>query len=282
MFNHQAKEQSLRYLEKTQKSYKEWISKVTQKAQELFEQRVVTAEEIIQACEDYINTLVNSPKEFDKSVAEYKVEYQQFRDLSHQIEIEVKKQARVRKSTVGAGVATGAGVAALGPSAAMAVATTFGTASTGTAISALSGAAATNAALAWLGGGALAAGGAGMAGGQALLALAGPVGWIIGGLAITGGVVWNHSQNEKVIKEATKHTVQLKAEIRKLEAADKEVRALSMLTQKHADGVRVYITTLTEQPPADYRQFSKEQKELLGTLVNSVNALSYLLKKKIA
>ena len=39
----------------------------------------------------------------------------------------------------------------------MGVATTFGVASTGTAISALSGAAATNAALAWLGGGALAA-----------------------------------------------------------------------------------------------------------------------------
>jgi hypothetical protein len=282
MFNHQAKEQALRYLKKTQKSYEEWISKVTQKAQALFEQRVATAEEMIQACEDYINTLANSPKEFDKSVAEYKVEYQQFRDLSNQIEIEVKKQARVRKSTVGAGVATGAGVAALGPSAAMAVATTFGTASTGTAISALSGAAATNAALAWLGGGALTAGGAGMAGGQALLALAGPVGWTIGGLAIAGGVVWSHSQNEKVIKEATKHATQLKAEIRKLEAAGKEVTALSMLTQKHADGVRSHLTTLTEQAPADYRQFSKEQKELLGALVNSVNALSYLLKKKIA
>lgn len=60
-------------------------------------------------------------------------------------------------------VGTLAGVGALG------VVTTFGTASTGTAISALSGAAATNATLAWLGGGSLAAGGLGVAGGTAVL-----------------------------------------------------------------------------------------------------------------
>ncbi len=66
----------------------------------------------------------------------------------------------------------GAGIAVLGPTAAMAVATTFGTASTGTAIATLSGAAATNAALAWLGGGALAVGGGGMAAGKAFLAMA--------------------------------------------------------------------------------------------------------------
>lgn len=56
-----------------------------------------------------------------------------------------------------------AGVGAIG------FATTFGAASTGTAISTLSGAAATNATLAWLGGGSLAAGGLGVAGGAAVL-----------------------------------------------------------------------------------------------------------------
>ena len=77
-----------------------------------------------------------------------------------------------------AGVGLGVAVVALGPTAAMGIATTFGVASTGTAISALSGAAATNAALAWLGGGALAMNGGGMVAGKALLALAGPIGHI--------------------------------------------------------------------------------------------------------
>jgi len=56
----------------------------------------------------------------------------------------------------------------MAPTAAMWVATTFGTASTGTAISALSGAAAESAALAWLGGGTLAAGGGGMTAGRSV------------------------------------------------------------------------------------------------------------------
>ena len=88
------------------------------------------------------------------------------------------------------GVTAGAAVVSVAPTVAMWVATTFGTASTGTAISALSGAAATNAALAWLGGGALAVGGGGMAAGNAFLALAGPVGWGIAGAStdgLTGG-----------------------------------------------------------------------------------------------
>ena len=84
----------------------------------------------------------------------------------------------------------------MGPSAAMAVATTFGTASTGTAISALSGAAATNAALAWLGGGAIAAGGGGMAAGSTLLALAGPVGWGVSGCVLVGSGLYLNNRNK--------------------------------------------------------------------------------------
>ena len=73
--------------------------------------------------------------------------------------------AVIRGFAAGAGL--GVAVVTMGPTVAMGVATTFGVASTGTAISTLSGAAATNAALAWLGGGALAAGGGGMAAGEA-------------------------------------------------------------------------------------------------------------------
>ena len=100
-----------------------------------------------------------------------------WKQQAEKIELEYKK-AEVKAAGQGAaGVGAGVAVVTLGPTVAMGVATTFGVASTGTAISALSGAAATNAALAWLGGGALAAGGGGMAAGNALLALAGPVGW---------------------------------------------------------------------------------------------------------
>ena len=67
---------------------------------------------------------------------------------------------------------------------AMWVATTWGTAGTGTAISSLSGAAASNAAMAWLGGGTVASGGGGMAAGAAVLA--GGAAIAIAGVAVIG------------------------------------------------------------------------------------------------
>lgn len=113
------------------------------------------------------------------------------------------KAASVKNAGAGAaGIGAGVAVVTLGPTAAMGIATTFGVASTGTAISSLSGAAATNAALAWLGGGALAAGGGGMTAGNAFLALAGPVGWAMAGVAIitSGLMFWKFTSDKKKIE----------------------------------------------------------------------------------
>lgn len=282
MLNHNIKKQAIQRLKSAQQQYETLAADVMQQAQSLFALRQSTAESVIQACEDYINTLVNSPKEFDKSVTAFKVSYQEFTNLSHQIEIEANQQAAVRQSTVGAGVMAGAGVAALGPSAAMAIATTFGTASTGTAISALSGAAATNAALAWLGGGALAAGGSGMVGGQALLALAGPVGWTIGGIAVAGGALWANGQNGKAARQANQYTYQVELEIGKLKTAEVEVGGLKDLTEKHANGVLDNLAWLKDGAPADYRQFSTEQRQELAALINHIQALGKHLNQTLA
>lgn len=114
------------------------------------------------------------------------------------------KEAAIKNAGAGvAGAGVGIAVVTMGPTVAMGVATTFGVASTGTAISTLSGAAATNAALAWLGGGALAAGGGGMAAGNAFLALAGPVGWAIAGVALlsSGIFIWKTKSDQKHIED---------------------------------------------------------------------------------
>ena len=80
------------------------------------------------------------------------------------------------------GAMTGTAGGALAAFGAYSVATTFATASTGTAISTLSGAAATNATLAFFGGGSLASGGLGIAGGSAVLGglVAGPALLVMG------------------------------------------------------------------------------------------------------
>ena len=169
---------------------------------DLFDQRRRAADQVVVRVEDYVNRLAHSPKNFDKSVESYRVEVDRFSDHVQHLEVEAARVAKVGSATGTAGALAGVGVAALGPSAALAVATTFGTASTGTAVSTLSGAASANAALAWLGGGAMAAGGGGVAAGNALLAFAGPVGWTVAGVSLVGAAAYLRSRNAKYARIA--------------------------------------------------------------------------------
>lgn len=182
---------------------------------------------LIQEIELLLNSIANKPKEFEKTISDIQAEQKKFRD-AEEYAAEAMKAAVKSGISVAAGVAGGAAVASMAPSAAMWVATTFGTASTGTAISTLSGAAATKAALAWLGGGALSAGGAGVAGGQALLALAGPIGWGITGVTTAASVVALGHKNKKIADEAI-------AEAKKITIAGAEVNESSAKIQHLID-----------------------------------------------
>ncbi len=281
MLNRGLKKDSLKFLECAQNSYKDLSISVKQNAMELYELRRKSSDEVIASVECYINTLANSPKEFDKSFSEYKAEFKVFNDLLYELKIEAAKADLQVGSTAGAGVAAGVGVAALGPTAAMAIATTFGTASTGTAIATLSGAAATNAALAWLGGGALAAGGSGIAGGEAFLALAGPIGWAIGGIGLVGGGLLARKKNKEIAEKADRQRKEIEVGIATLKAANHEISSLISQTSSHTDGVNKLLSSLTEDAPTDYSIFTTDQKEKLAALINHIQSLSKLLNKKV-
>lgn len=151
MLNGDLKDDALKKLKSAENRYNQMADSVKDGAMKLLQLRHSSSHNIISLVEAYINTLSNSPKEFDKSYVAYKNEFQTFSKVLHELELENKESdINTASATVG-GVAAGVGVAAFAPTAAMAVASTFGVASTGTAISALSGAAATNAALAWHG-----------------------------------------------------------------------------------------------------------------------------------
>ncbi|EDX75373.1 hypothetical protein MC7420_1291 [Coleofasciculus chthonoplastes PCC 7420] len=67
MLNGDLKKKALAKLEATDKEYQTVATDVTKRAAELYEKRKATAEQVIQACEEYVNTLANSPKEFDNA-----------------------------------------------------------------------------------------------------------------------------------------------------------------------------------------------------------------------
>lgn len=246
----------------------------------LFLLRQKCSKDLIARGENFVNRLANTPKEFDKSWSELKAEIAEFDNVVEKLEEEYRA-SHIGKGTAAAGVAVGAGVAAFAPTAALAVATTFGTASTGTAIATLSGAAATNAALAWLGGGALAAGGGGMSAGSALLALAGPIGWGIGAAGIAGGTLLARRKNGKIIDEAQQEERQVRAKASELRVIERGAQELKMLTSDHYHGTESIIDVLEKTAPQDYCQFNTHQKDQLGALINHINALSKLINKKI-
>ena len=281
MFNSGLKKDSLRNLENAQKGYNTLTISVKKKAVELYELRRKSSDEVITSVEGYVNTLANSPKELDKSFSEYKAESKVFNDLLYELRIEAAKVDIQAGSAAGEGVAAGIGIAAFGPTAAMAIATTFGTASTGTAIASLSGIVATNTALAWLGGGALAAGGGGMVAGEAFLALAGPIGWTIGGIGLIGGGLLARNKNKKIAEKADQERKKIEVGIASMNTADHEISSLIYQTTIHTNGVKNLLFSLKKCAPNDYSTFESDHKESLASLINHIQSLSKLLNKKV-
>ncbi|MCP6760052.1 MAG: hypothetical protein NHB32_15160 [Fischerella sp. CENA71] len=280
MLNNTYRKEAQERLRRAVEKYEKACQRLQNAAETLYQTRVKRGVEIIKLCESYINTLTNSPKEFSKVVTELKFQLQEITGKDWEL-IYAEPNTNVVGSTAGAGVMAGAGVACFGPAAAMAFATTFGTASTGAVISSLSGAAATNAALAWLGGGAVAAGGGGMAAGNVLLAMAGPIGWTIGGAALIGSGMFLSKENKKIGEEANKRAFEIEGLTPKVDAKRTEVYLLEEQTVKLADLISNEVEYFQQNAPKDYHKFSQPLKARLGTLINSIQALSESLKKTV-
>ena len=266
-------------LSRTSKSYDEVYSLVCEAGEWLLQKRQ-EAVSLIENIEELVNSIACHPKSFETEIQEINIQKEKFKNAV-EFGIEQRKALETSAKSAGAGVAAGAAVASMAPTAAMWVATTFGTASTGTAISALSGAAATNAALAWLGGGALAAGGGGMAAGEALLALAGPIGWGMAGtsLAVSVWFVWRKKQK---IQESKKDEIaRLKNCVETLKEIKGKIDVISIETSTLSDGLKNSLSACGHMRGQDYTLFFDEQKQALGALVNNTKALSALLNETV-
>ena len=280
MLNNDIRKEAVKGFESAVRRQKRLANEVTNLAEELMELRSKSAKAAIIRVENYINLLANSPKEFEKSISEYKAEYKSFNsDLSKLAENSGSVELSSKK---GAGAAVGAAAAgAVAPTALMAIATTFGTASTGAAISSLSGAAAANAAAAWLGGGALAAGGGGMAVGKGIMAAAGPVGLAVGGFIVAGTVFHSRKKNTEIAKEANHQRKKVETQIAFLKVAKIKVSELIGLTNEHKNGVLRSLRWLKKNSPTNYRDFDTNEKDRLAALINHINSLSELLRKRV-
>lgn len=281
MLNSSLKKEAVEKLKKEVTNY-ENAQKNVQKATLNLHNSRISALEVIDNVERYINSIANTPKEFDKEFEAIRINTASFKALS-EITYDEKLMIKIAGGGATAGVAAGVATAAFAPTAAMAIATTFGTASTGAAISGLSGAAATNAALAWLGGGALAAGGGGMAAGNTLLALAGPIGWGIGAVSLVAGGVFASKKNKEAAIKADKERLEISKEHRKIDAIQYEIVELTSTTKKLMNELYEMITIFTNgaQDITSFEQYSSDQKQELIAIINNTSSLSNLFMKEI-
>ena len=168
----------------------------------------------------------------------------------------------VRTGALGASV--GVAVVTMGPTAAMGIATTFGVASTGTAISSLSGIASINAALAWLGGGTLATGGGGIAAGTLFLYLIGPIGWSISGLAFftSASLIFKGKKYKTNISNLFKEI--LERENKKYELATFEIKERIKRIKDECKNLGNAIENI-KTFGLDYNNMTEAQQYKLGT-----------------
>ena len=262
-------------LQLAQKKAEDAQGKTNQKIEELGN-HTATLYDCLNEIQGLFDSIRNIPQEEKLKYEKLCAIRLNWKQQAENIELEYKK-TEVKTTGQGvAGIGAGVAVAALGPSAAMGIATTFGVASTGTAISALSGAAATNAALAWLGGGALVAGGGGMAAGSAFLALAGPIGWAIAGVSVVAsGLMFWKTKSEKERLENI-YTLISKRDVKSYELAIVELSERIKRIQNES----VMLSKAIEKIKSfglDYHRMTEAQQYELGSYVNLMEASTMLL-----
>lgn len=282
MFNSTLKKEALRIHDETLKRYNASYEKMGSACEKLYEVRGDSVD-LIKMVERVINSIANTPKEFDTQMGKIGKELTKFRETEEYAKEAYNDSIKAGVNIAG-GVVAGVGVAAMAPTALMSIATTFGTASTGTAISALSGAAAQKAAVAWIGrtfAGFAVKEGAGMVVGQAFLALAGPIGWGITAASTGISLISLTTKNKELADNAVEEAKEIARAREALDETTEEVNVLKTKTDAFYDDMNKQRNRITGFMDTDYRSLAENDQYFLGTLVNNTLSLSVLLNETI-
>lgn len=282
MFNNNLKKEALKIHEKTLAEYNASYGIMGKSCELLYEIRGKSVE-LIKLVQEVVNSIANTPKQFDTELGKIGKELTKFKETEQYAKEAYDASLKAGVNIVG-GTTAGIGIASMAPTALMSIATTFGTASTGTAISALSGAAAQKAAMAWIGrtfAGFAVKEGAGMAAGQAFLALAGPIGWGITAASTGISLISLTNKNKDVAEKAVKEAKEIAKAREALDETTEKINALKAKTDQLFDDMNREKSKIMSFMNLDYLSLREEDKLFLGTLVNHTLSLSQLLNETI-
>ena len=282
MFNYSLKNEALKIHKNALEIYNASNEKMNNTCEKLYSKRKKSVE-VIKMVENVINSVANTPKDYNTKMGKVHKELNLFKETIEYANKAYDDALKAGVNIVG-GVATGVGVAAFAPTALMSLATTFGTASTGTAISALSGAAAQKAAVAWLGrtfAGAAVKQGAGMAVGKVFLSLAGPVGWGISAISTGASLISFSDKNRKLSDDIITEAKDIAKAKEELDETTERINELIITTCKIYNDINKQRKKISSLAYVNYNILDCETKTFLGTLVNNTLSLSELINKNI-
>lgn len=282
MFNNSLRKEALKIHEGMLEEYNQSYENMSMACERLYNARMKSID-LIMLVERVINSIANTPKEFNTQLGKIHRELIKFHETEEYAKEAYDASLKAGASIVGSSAAA-LGFASMAPNALMSIATTFGTASTGTAISALSGAAAQKAAMAWIGrtfAGFAVKEGAGMAAGKAFLAFAGPVGWGISAVSTGISLISLSNKNKEISDKAIKEAKEMAEAREALDETTFKVTALDAETNDLLYDIDRQKNNITSLMNVNYISLSKKSKLFLGTLVNNTLSLSMLLNKTI-
>lgn len=282
MLNFKLKEEALKIYKEHEDRYNASQKQMKDSSERLYNVRLEAIDNILMV-ENVVNSIANTPKEFEIELGKINEIVSNFKKTE-----EFAKESYENAVRAGVGIAEGAAlglsIATMAPSAFMGIATTFGTAATGTAISTLSGAAARKAAIAWLGrtfAGFMVKQGAGMAAGQAFLALAGPIGWTINGGTVALSLLSLNKKNAELANQVMNEA----KEISKMRESIDEIKDIlddiTLKTSTINEDILDDKDKLKELKDSDYNKLNEDNRNFLGSIVNNILSLSTLIGKKI-
>lgn len=199
LFNSDAKKEALQRLEKAQRDYESNGKRANTIVQSLYEKK----KEAIEAIESAERILIKQPDfgtDNIRKIADAKSSIRLFQEAMQKEKIALKS----KNDTLDGFTKAGAAGEPSNITFSIALATTFTAA--GTAISAISG------------------GTAGYVAGSAILAMAGPIGWVIGGITVATGSFFIRKNNKRVVNKINETTEEVKSINGKLENIINELK----------------------------------------------------------
>ncbi|MDU4752059.1 MAG: hypothetical protein E6X86_13650 [Clostridium butyricum] len=214
MLNADYKKQALAELKRSNELYENAFETTINDISSLHKNRL-EAVKTLKGVEAYINNIANKPREYEKTTDDIMKRIKKFESDLKMLELENKKADKVSDIIAGALV--------------------------------------TNASLAYLGGGALVAGSACGITAMEAIALVGPVGWAIGGVALLRKGVLANSKNKKIAEKAESSTRAVKIETERIKEVNFKVEKLQKTTVSLNKEIVQLITTMLRLALNDYK-----------------------------